>query len=62
MFPGRTDNAVGRLEVRQLDGKAALPEPGQLDGKAALPEPGQLDGIAKLLLSEILLPTEAFFC
>ena len=71
MFPCNTDNAVGRLEATQLDGKAellepgqldgkaALLKPGQLDGKAALPEPGQLDGIAQLLLSKLCIATAA---
>ena len=39
-----TDNAVGRLEPRQLDGKAASLVPGKLEGNTALPEPGQFDG------------------
>ena len=41
-----TDNAVGRLEPRQLDGKAASLVPGKVEGNAALAEPGQLDGKA----------------
>ena len=50
MFPCITDNAVGRLESRQLDGKAASPVPGKFEGNAALAEPQQLNGKAASLV------------
>ena len=42
VFPCRTDNAVGRLEPRHLDGREASLVPGKLEGNAALAEPGSL--------------------
>ena len=50
MFPCITDNAVGRLEPRQFDGKAASLVFGKLEGNAALAEPRQLDGKAASLV------------
>ena len=44
-----TDKAVGRLEPKQLDGKAASLVLGKLEGNAALAEPGKLDGKAASL-------------
>ena len=56
MFPSITDKAVGRLEPKQLDGKAASLVLGKLEGNAALAEPGQLDGKAASLEGNAALP------
>ena len=50
MFPCITDKAVGRLEPKQLDGKAASLVLGKLEGNTAVAEPGQLDGKAASLV------------
>ena len=42
MFPCRTDNAVGRLEPRLLNGKAASLVPGKLEENAVLSNLGSL--------------------